>query len=224
MRITASLFTALTATAAASAISAQSLTTTGTEQASLEADAQAIVALWQAQPTDSDFDRWVSDQLLYYAAHCAIQAKMSLPAVIRAARPLGQGSWASPQNANQDRAVCRALASAKETGLAPVCASMTSTQPPFAFPPTGMPANYAYPGKKVEDGTKVTAGGYCLLVDGVSATRQFYAGPAVVRLLGQPAESIVQTAQGPRKLRVSSIRFEVQGGPASMPAVLAVWP
>lgn len=188
--------------------------------------ARAVIQLWEFQSklADTDFAYWMTDQLLMYAVHCAAAAQLPVPAALEKAKPRRAGAWTVPGNDLETQTACQGLAQANGYGLKPECAALTSTQPPFTMPRAGLPRDYVYLSRDAQDGERVTVGGYCQLVEREPLTRQFYAGPARVRLLGAPSVSSVQTASGPVRLRTSSVRFEVQGLFGDAHPVLAVWP
>lgn len=185
--------------------------------------AQAIAELRARMKPTTDFDKWVADQLTHYVSHCAALAKTELPAHLRVGRLYRPGTWALPRDTAASREACVALASTPAAGLTPACGAFNSRQPPFSVPRAGLPADYAFFERVVQDGEGVNVGGYCWLVQGVPSTRQFFAGPAKVQILGAPTSTAIQTGQGEVTLKTSSIKFQVDGLPDT-PAVLAVWP
>lgn len=187
-------------------------------------EAQAVVSLWRAQPTGQLFERWVKDQLGFYGIECARLGGLELEKDLVGARPLGTGSWSAAPNKEQSTLACKALAAAAKTTLTPECYNITSRQSPFQLPVQGWPVHYTYLEREVIDGDTANVGGYCQLVASERATKQFFAGPAKVRVLAPWHNSELMTAQGPHPLKVTSLRFEVEGLPHQLPPMMAVLP
>lgn len=211
--------------AIALALGAALTTAHASEQKELtKEEAQAVVTLWRKQPTAAPFERWVKDQLGFYSVECARLGGLELETELARAFPMGSGNWTAAANQEQSTLACKALARAASTGLTPDCYHINARQSPFQLPVQGLPMNFSYLEREVLDGEMAAVSGYCQLVASERATKQFFAGEAVVRVLSPWRETEEMTAQGSRTLLVTSLRFEVVGLPQQLYPMMAVLP
>ena len=150
------------------------------------------------------FEKWIADQWFFAAKYCPKLSHVPIPKEIKSLPTFSSGSWSLP---DQNKGFCKALSN----GPTPQCLNLRSTIEPFLFPPKGMPSNYAYMNKMIKEGTLVTVGGYCNLVENQFVTKQFFAGKGRVVWKQNPTQQSVITSQGEVKLNMGTIAFEVDG-------------
>lgn len=171
-----------------------------------EKSAQKVVDAYFQLSDETIFDRWVKDQWLFYAHHCASKAGISDSEKLSHAKVRSSGTWSLPRDSVS---VCNALSS----GPDPLCGSMSITQPPFVMPPRGGNSNYSYLEKNISGKTDVTAGGYCELVKGNRNTRQYFVGKGTVEWLQEPRYISFMSLKGSNDAYSGTMLLKISGLP-----------
>ena len=152
----------------------------------------------------TEFEKWIADQWFFAASYCAKLSNVTIPKEIKSLPTFSSGSWSLP---DKNKGFCKALSN----GPTPQCLNLRSTVEPFLFPPKDMPSNYAYMNTMIKEGTLVTVGGSCNLVENQFVTKQFFAGKGKVVWKQNPTQQSVTTSQGEVKLNMGTIAFDVDG-------------
>lgn len=181
------------------------LTSPWTLAQSLQDDAQAILKIRMQMKPTTEFSKWLTDQWTFATVHCLNQAKLPIPEELNRAPISTNGSFTFPDNSQE---FCRVMAQ-KKTG--PQCFALKSNQPPFIFPPAGMPRNYLYLKEVIAKNSEVTVGGECLLVENELVSKQFFAGKAKVIWSMKPTQRSLRTSKGEMTVNMGTIQFEVEG-------------
>lgn len=101
--------------------------------------------------------------------------------------------------------MCAALAG----GPRAYCTGANSRQAPFEFPHSNLPADYVFlTAAGVPDRAEVIVSMNCQLVENVWDSHQFYVGPATVVWSQAPRLQEINTASGPRMLKIGNLTFK----------------
>lgn len=183
--------------------------TAGAAHADLAQDAKQVLRHRLSLPVVTEFDKWQADQWTHAATECVVAAGLREDySTVNKLRLYGSGTYTSSSDVTK---TCAALAQ----GSSAECSDMTTRQPPFAMPSAGLPSSYVFlsSNQLPAQGSVHVVGGYCQLVAGKPETRQFFAGKATLQWLATPAPRVLNTASGPRTVRMGTLSFQVEGMP-----------
>jgi hypothetical protein len=179
------------------------------------ANAKVLVGHWRALPKSSEFEKWQRDMWMFSLFTCLRETGVAVPPDLAAHRV----SRASTHRLTTDvPKMCEAL----KKGPSAVCHGLNTQQPPFEFPHSGLPSNYAFLGERgAEDGANVVVGGDCDLVASKRETRQFFVGSAKLRWSEKPRMQELQTASGKRMVKMGNAEFQTSAPGFHMVTVIA---